>query len=50
MAAISYLTNRLSTYPMNETEKRKENDTIKQMFVFGATDPSEPGPRHTRGF
>ena len=43
LSAIRYLTTRLSTYPMNETEKRKENDTIKQMFVFGATAPLGQG-------
>jgi hypothetical protein len=35
---------------MNETKKRKENGTIKQMFVLGATAPIDPGPPHKRGF
>jgi len=48
LAAIRYLTNHLSTYPMNETEKTKENDTTKQAFVFGVTAPSGPGPPHTQ--
>jgi hypothetical protein len=30
LAAIRYLTNRLSTYTMNETDKRNENNTIKE--------------------
>jgi len=30
LAAIRYLTNPLSTYPMNETHKRNENDTMKE--------------------
>jgi hypothetical protein len=32
LAATTYLTNRLSTYPMNETEKGKDNDTIHQII------------------
>jgi hypothetical protein len=32
LAAIRYLTNRLSTYTMNETARRKGNDTIKQIL------------------
>ena len=32
LAAIRYLTNCLSTYPMNETEKRKGNYTMKQII------------------
>jgi hypothetical protein len=31
-AAARYLTNRLSTYPMNNAEKEKENNTIKQIL------------------
>jgi hypothetical protein len=31
LAAVRYLTNRLSTYPMNETHKRNENDTMKEI-------------------
>ena len=30
LAAIKYLINRISIYPMNETNKIKEYDTIKQ--------------------
>jgi hypothetical protein len=32
LAAVRYLTNRLSTYPMNETYTRNENDTMKEML------------------
>ena len=32
LAAIRYMVNRLSTYPINETNKRKEYDTIKQIL------------------
>ena len=32
LSAIRYLTNRLSTYPMNEKNKRKEYDTLKQIL------------------
>jgi nitrous oxidase accessory protein NosD len=32
MAAVRYFTNCLSTYPMHNTEKEKENDTIKQIL------------------
>jgi len=32
LAAVRYLVNRLSTYPINETNKRQEYDAIKQML------------------
>jgi len=32
VAAVRYLTNRLSRYAMNNTEKGKENDTVKQIL------------------
>jgi hypothetical protein len=38
LAAIRYLTNSLSTFPMNETDKRKENDTIQQIIYNSKCD------------
>jgi hypothetical protein len=32
LAAVRYLTNSLSTYPMNETNKRNKNDKIKHII------------------
>jgi len=32
LAAVKYLTNRLSTYPMKNAVKEKENNTIKQIL------------------
>jgi len=32
LAAVRYLVNHLSTYPINETNKRQEYDTIKQIL------------------
>jgi hypothetical protein len=32
LAAVRYLTNWLSTYPMNNAEKEKENNTIKPIL------------------
>ena len=32
LAAVRYLTNWLSTYPMKNAEKEKENNTIKQII------------------
>jgi len=32
LARVRYLTNRLSTYPMNNAEKEKENSTIKPIL------------------
>jgi hypothetical protein len=32
LAAVRYLTNHLSTYPMHNTEKEKENYTMKQIL------------------
>ena len=32
-AAIRYLANRLTTYPLSNTNKEKEYDTIKQILI-----------------
>jgi len=32
LGAIRYLVNRLSTYPINETNRRKEYNTIKEIL------------------
>jgi hypothetical protein len=32
LAAVRYLTNQSSTYPMKNAEKEKENNTIKQIL------------------
>jgi len=32
LAAVKYLTNQLSTYPMKNAVKEKENNTIKQIL------------------
>jgi len=32
LAAVKYLVNRLSAYPINKTNERKEYDTIKQIL------------------